>query len=323
MAEEQKLETPEYFDYLTDEEKEQYHMLQKNVGAPENRYTRNRRLATLRESFEEIRKFCIRNDENDWKRCMVCGICWFNNNIAINIRQLRMIINKSKSTINGALAKMGYVTVPTKGDDANELISTIPYLDGKYFEMRQWTIRKMKGKPEDEEEQKKMLSSEEEKQFYSFMEENENFNNIESVDFDVNFEEPEFWFNDFSFTHDAQEIDFNNKFGFNLSTHYEVNTVRIKSESNKYISYYSDKSSDKSDTTFETNIENILEFSKMSQFSKICNQDTCAKLLAGFFKMNVSMLSFYYFLPIAYLKFIAMCAYQALLAGARVPRISY
>lgn len=143
---------PLYVDLLSPEDQVAFCELQNRVGSPDNRYNRNKRLATLNESFELIRKFCAKGDDEDWKRYLVCGICWVPNGIAINTRQLRVLIAKSKSTINGALAKMGYATVPTKGEDASQLLAMIPYLKGHFSELRQWTIRKivsfMSPKPE-------------------------------------------------------------------------------------------------------------------------------------------------------------------------------
>lgn len=144
--------TPLYIDLLSAEDQIEFTELQNRVGSPDNRYNRNKRLATLNESFDLIKRFCAKGDEDDWKRYLVCGICWVQNGIAINTRQLRVLIAKSKSTINGALAKMGYATVPTKGEDASQLLSIIPYLKGHFSELRQWTIRKyicfMSPKPE-------------------------------------------------------------------------------------------------------------------------------------------------------------------------------
>ena len=134
--------TPEYINILLSEDKKLYELLQKNVGSPNFRYNRNRRLATLKDIFDCIRDYCQKDDEDKWKRYLVCGICWFDDYIAINTRQLRLLISKSKSAINGALAKMGYVTVTVKGERASLLLETIPYLTGHYTEFRKWSIRK-------------------------------------------------------------------------------------------------------------------------------------------------------------------------------------
>lgn len=136
---------PNFFDLLTETEQTEYYELRTVVGSPDNRYNRNKRLETFLEILDHIKHYCVRCDENDWKRCLVCGVCWMDDSIAINTRQLRQLINKSKSTINGALAKMGYVTIPTKGEDAQQLTDSIPFLRGHFLEMRQWTIRRKIG----------------------------------------------------------------------------------------------------------------------------------------------------------------------------------
>ncbi|OHT16000.1 hypothetical protein TRFO_42123 [Tritrichomonas foetus] len=136
-------ETPKFFELLSEDDQKQYKELREKVGSPENRYTRNRRLITLKDSFDAIRAFCIKNDEDDWKRCMVCGLCWIDDSICVNIRQLHLIINKSKSTINGALLKMGYSTVPSTGDQRIVVTQAIPYLQNRFNDLRQWTVRKI------------------------------------------------------------------------------------------------------------------------------------------------------------------------------------
>ena len=134
---------PDFYDRLTEMEREEYDALARRVGSPENRYNRNRRLATLQEQLQEIRSFCIRHDGRDAERMLVCGICWFPSGaFAINVRQLVLLLKKSKSSVNGALAKMGYETVPTKDEDEQMLFDTLPFLRSHSLEQRQWTIRK-------------------------------------------------------------------------------------------------------------------------------------------------------------------------------------
>jgi hypothetical protein len=47
-----------------------------------------------------VRNFVMWNETDDWKRALVCGICWLNADIAINTRQLRLLLSKCKSSIN-------------------------------------------------------------------------------------------------------------------------------------------------------------------------------------------------------------------------------
>lgn len=133
--------TPDFIDILTHDDRVSYENLQKNVGSPAYRYNRNHRLITLTNIFESIKDYCCNKDEDMWKRYLVCGVCWFDNYLAINTRQLRFLISKSKSTINDSLAKMGFISIPVKGEQASLLLETIPFLFGNQSEFRKWSIR--------------------------------------------------------------------------------------------------------------------------------------------------------------------------------------
>lgn len=142
MPDESLKNYPSFFEILSDIDKEKYMKLHEKVGSPVNRYNRNKRLQTFNEILDDIKRFCIQEDGEDWRRYLVCGICWINDDIVINTRQLRILIEKSKSTINGSFAKMGYCTVPMKEHDTKYIIQFIPYLKSHPQELRQWTTRK-------------------------------------------------------------------------------------------------------------------------------------------------------------------------------------
>ena len=129
---------PAYYDILSPEDKCRYDDLRQSVGSEDNRYNRNRRLVKFSDMLNEIRAYCEHMMADTWKRYLVCGICWFNGCLAINTRQLTLLLAKSKSSINGALAKMGYTT---RAGECNELLNAIPFLRGNSRESRQWTVR--------------------------------------------------------------------------------------------------------------------------------------------------------------------------------------
>lgn len=136
-------QVPFYFDMLSEDDKRKYNELKSVLAAPDHRYNRNKRIVTFTDMLDQIKKFCEKGDNDDWKRFLVCGICWLNKDIAINTRQLRVILGKSKSTINGALSKMGYETLPLRRHDTNNaLLNRIPFLNGNFTEARQWTVRR-------------------------------------------------------------------------------------------------------------------------------------------------------------------------------------
>ena len=132
---------PAYWQLLNDQDKYYYLYIRANISAQKAKNQRNKRVENFTETLEWIRRFCIRNDGDDWKRQLVCGICWLNEGLAINTRQLKLLIFKCKSSINGSLHKMGFTVNMGRSESANALINKIPFLKGNLNEIRQWTVR--------------------------------------------------------------------------------------------------------------------------------------------------------------------------------------
>ena len=134
--------TPAFFALLSQPDRKGYEDLRAELSSSDRKFKRYKRIKSLQDALLAIQRFCMRGAEDDWKRYLVCGVCWMGFDIAINTRQLRLLINKCKSSINGALAKMGYSTAPIKGDLSRSLVMAIPFLKGNFAEQRMWTIRR-------------------------------------------------------------------------------------------------------------------------------------------------------------------------------------
>ena len=71
-------------------------------------------------------------------------MCWLpNGQIAINSRQLQLLIGKCKSSINGSLQKSGFIPVTMKDESYQTLYKTLPQLNDNFKEAREWTIRQI------------------------------------------------------------------------------------------------------------------------------------------------------------------------------------
>lgn len=90
-----------------------------------------------------IKNYAIRGDMDDWKRCLVCGICWLPEGIGINTHQLRILIFKCKSSINGSLQKMRYTFNLGRSEAGNAVARYMPILRNNSSELRQWTVRQL------------------------------------------------------------------------------------------------------------------------------------------------------------------------------------
>lgn len=138
---EASLATPKFFEMLSDGDKALYQNLRSSLSSHACRNRRGKRLENFSEMLSTIKTFCLRHDDDDWKRCLVCGVCWLPNGIAINTRHLSLLIDKCKSSINGSLQKMGYSTLQSRSESSGALSDTIPLLKNNFNELREWTIR--------------------------------------------------------------------------------------------------------------------------------------------------------------------------------------
>ena len=138
-APEEKL--PQYWDLLSDTDQASYLNLKRLLNGDSYKRNRGHRIETFDGMLELIREFAEKRNEDDWKRFLVCGVCSMDHAIAINTRQMGVLIAKCKSSINGSLQKMGYSTNTRHSELWKILFDRIPLLKDKYSEIRQWTIR--------------------------------------------------------------------------------------------------------------------------------------------------------------------------------------
>ena len=134
-------ELPKYFENLTKNDQLEYLKLRSLFSSKECRNNRGQRLNKFSEILKTIQNFCVKNDAYDPIRFLVCGICWIPNGIAINTRQLRLLIDKCKSSINGSLQRIGFSAVTMKDSSYQQLYEKIPQLKDKFKETREWSIR--------------------------------------------------------------------------------------------------------------------------------------------------------------------------------------
>ena len=138
------LQLPNFYNLLSDIDRYQYNVLRTSFSAQQcNKNQRNKRVENFTETLETIKRFCCRGDGNDWRRFLVCGVCWLPEGIAINTRQLKLLIFKCKSSINGSLHKMGLSVNLGRTEAANAIVMSIPYLKDNLNELRQWTVRQI------------------------------------------------------------------------------------------------------------------------------------------------------------------------------------
>ena len=134
---------PKYFELLNAEDRKKLLVLRDTLSSQACRNCRNKRVETFGEILTVVHRFCVRNDENDWKRFLACGVCWYQQFFCINIRQFHLLIDKFKSSINGSLHRLHFVIVPNRVQCARIIADAIPYLRDHPLEAREWSVREL------------------------------------------------------------------------------------------------------------------------------------------------------------------------------------
>lgn len=134
---------PRFYYLLDDNDKQQYDTIRNSQKGGQKKTEIN-----FMNDIDKLKKFIIRGNENDWKRGIVCGIYWLpeSKGIAVNIHQLKIILNKSKSSLNSLLSKIGLDVILTRGKAIGVVLDTFPILKNYTNEVKQWTIRKLADK---------------------------------------------------------------------------------------------------------------------------------------------------------------------------------
>jgi hypothetical protein len=145
MEESPSVRGPRHWELLSEADKGVYLRISAALSAPSCRNKRNKRIDDFKEILDAIEVFENSNQSDKWKRCLVCGVCRIPNGIAVNITQLKKLVFKCKSSINGSLKGLGYEIVVSRTSSCTELLDTIPHLRMDTTELRQWTVRMMSG----------------------------------------------------------------------------------------------------------------------------------------------------------------------------------
>jgi hypothetical protein len=134
-------ELPTYFQILSDDDKRGYLELRRGLEPLSVRSDKDQLQVRFEVILTRIQLFALRHDEHDWKRCLVCGIAWLDGAVAMNMRQLALLIPKCKSSINTGFQTMGYAVVPMTSRHIARLVRLFPFLMENANTMRQWTLR--------------------------------------------------------------------------------------------------------------------------------------------------------------------------------------
>lgn len=132
---------PMYWDLLNDRDKMSYLRMRQALSSSACKHRRHHSNEINQDIIATLHNFVMRGDGDDWRRALVCGICWIHGAIAINTRQLRLLLSKCKSSINTMFQNIGYTTAPATSDYGGAISAFFPQIKDNFSELRQWTMR--------------------------------------------------------------------------------------------------------------------------------------------------------------------------------------
>ena len=135
---------PNHWELLSKSDLDKYIKLRDHFYEDLRKSRKGERLETFVDKLREIQGYIENGDGDQWKRSVVCGIVFLSNSLAINIQQLRILLGKCKSSINGSLQQLGYTSLPQGAPLDKELTSKIPIFKSEKSEAKKWTIRENK-----------------------------------------------------------------------------------------------------------------------------------------------------------------------------------
>ena len=134
---------PMYWEILNENDQQQYITIRNTLSSSACKHRRHHSNEINQEIVSTLKAFIFHDEVDRWKRSLVCGICWLDGALAINTRQLRLLLTKCKSSINAMFQNIGYMTVPTNSEYAGSLSTFFPIIKDNFVELRKWTIRLM------------------------------------------------------------------------------------------------------------------------------------------------------------------------------------
>jgi hypothetical protein len=128
-----RLSPPDQADYLR---------LVHQFNSSEDRNKRNLGMSTFVKHLGMIHSFVCRGDSCDALRGAACGIEFAPNAFLINTRQLKKLMVRSKSCMNGCFQKLGYGVCRPARELQSVFAQILPGCSEQAFTARQWCVRK-------------------------------------------------------------------------------------------------------------------------------------------------------------------------------------
>jgi hypothetical protein len=130
-----------FWNLLSQDDRAEYVRLRNGFRHGQKISSKDRRVITFRQELTLVIQFLERTTDNLEARCTVTGVCFAGGVVCVNTRQLKTLLNRCKSSINGSFQQLGYVAVRTKSKARGCVVGVLPSLQKDPVLLKQWTAR--------------------------------------------------------------------------------------------------------------------------------------------------------------------------------------
>jgi hypothetical protein len=113
-----------------------------HFASSDDRNKRNLGLSTFVKHLGLIHSFVCRGDSSDALRGAICGIEFADHSFLINTGQLKKLMFRSKSCMNGCFQRLGYSVCKPIKDLGSVFAQIFPQFNTQLFTSRQWCVRR-------------------------------------------------------------------------------------------------------------------------------------------------------------------------------------
>jgi hypothetical protein len=126
---------------LSEDDRVEYFRLRTSFQQNPKVSSKDRRVIAFPREIHAVLRYLERSPENMEARCIITGLCFVGPVVCINTRQLKRLLNRCKSSINGSFQQLGYVAFRTKSKARSCAVAALPALERDQNLLRQWTCR--------------------------------------------------------------------------------------------------------------------------------------------------------------------------------------
>ena len=139
-----KFQVPQFWWLLNEQDCYGYQNLRLKIISLNHNLSRDQKNSfdVFQQILGMIQNFVMRGDNFDTRRGLVCGIYWLKDSLLINNHQFQCLVMKCKSSINGSLQKITYISCASRMDSSSMVVKVFPILLEYKNEIRKWTMRR-------------------------------------------------------------------------------------------------------------------------------------------------------------------------------------